>query len=163
QRAQSRGIPVRYLRRGDSFTIDDVVVEVLNPATWEPPERVSNDDSLTFRLRYGLVSFLLTGDIERRIESELSGWDCAALKADVLKVPHHGSRTASTDPFVACVDPRLAIISVGMDNPFGHPNAEVLNRYSARGVPAYETARHGAITVVTDGHTISTARWKLHP
>lgn len=163
RKAAARGVPQQYLRRGDVFSIDGVEVEVLNPAVAEPAHRVSNDDSLILRLRYGRQSFLLTGDVERRIEAELSGFDCAALRANVLKVPHHGSRTSSTDPFVACVEPQVAVISAGADNPFGHPSHDVLARYRSRAVTVHQTALHGAITIQTDGQWLATARGRRSP
>ncbi|MBI1745779.1 MAG: DNA internalization-related competence protein ComEC/Rec2 [Acidobacteria bacterium] len=158
QKAGRRGVPVHYLRRGDRLVVDGVAVAVLNPDERERPDHVSNNDSLTLRLQYGEVSLLLTGDIEKRVESELSDLDCVALRADVLKAPHHGSRTSSTDPFVACVDPTLVIVSAGADNPFGHPSGEVMSRFTARHSAVYETAKHGAVTVKTDGKRLYHSR-----
>jgi competence protein ComEC len=88
---------------------------------------------------------LLTGDIERGGEIELLR--TAALRADALLVPHHGSRTSSTGEFLAAVRPRFAVAAAGYRNRFGHPHEEVLGRYSARGIELLRTDRDGALTV----------------
>jgi competence protein ComEC len=92
-------------------------------------------------------SMLLTGDIERAAEAELAAMD---VKADVLLVPHHGSRTSSTAPFIAAVSPRWAVAAAGYRNRFGHPNTEVLQRYSDAGVTVMRTDRDGAIRIALE-------------
>jgi beta-lactamase superfamily II metal-dependent hydrolase len=113
-----------------------------------------NNDSVVVRLVYGSVAILLAGDIEQAAENSLvaSGVD---LRADLLKVPHHGSRTSSTDGFINSVKPRYAIISVGERSRFGHPHPSVVKRYRASGVGLFQTGLDGAITVETDGLTLS--------
>ena len=88
---------------------------------------------------------LLTGDIERGAEVELLR--TAGLRADALLVPHHGSRTSSTDAFLGAVRPRFAVAAAGYRNRFGHPHDEVLGRYSAAGIELLRTDRDGALTV----------------
>jgi competence protein ComEC len=102
---------------------------------------------------------LLTGDVEARAESSLLS-DRTGLAAAVLKVPHHGSRTSSAAEFVRAVAPAVAIVSVGADNRYHLPSAEVEERYRARGVCLLRTDRCGAVTVVTDGRRldVTTAR-----
>jgi len=73
------------------------------------------------------------------------------LAADIIKVPHHGSRTSSTEPFVAAVKPQFAVISVGKHSPFGHPNAEVVDRWQVAGSAVLKTGELGTISVSTDG------------
>jgi competence protein ComEC len=106
------------------------------------------------RLIYGSVSFLLTGDIENPAEQELvaRGID---LHADVLKVPHHGSRTSSTEEFVDAVKPKYAIVSVGQRSRFGHPNQEVVDRYASHGIDLLWTGRDGTISATTDGSRLT--------
>ena len=84
-----------------------------------------NNNGLVFRLVYGEVSFLLTADIEAEAERHLlrSSYE---LRSDVLKVPHHGSKTSTTPAFLRRVDPSLAVISAGADNQYGHPHPEVV-------------------------------------
>ncbi len=77
------------------------------------------------------------------------------LKADVVKVAHHGSKTSSTDAFVSATNPRLAIISVGQDSMFGHPHAEVVERWKQAGAEVLTTGKCGMITVKTDGTNLS--------
>jgi competence protein ComEC len=102
------------------------------------------------RIRFGAHTFLLTGDIERQVEEQLllSG---GIGKVDVLKVAHHGSRTSSTDEFVEATRPAFAIISVGPDNSYGHPTAEVLQRLSAKHTAVLRTDEVGLIRFESDG------------
>jgi len=148
--ARSRDVPVVHRRRGDALEWDGVRMRVLWPASLEPAGATLNDDSLVLRLETGSESLLLSGDIERPVERALveSG---DSLAADFLKVPHHGSPTSATEAFLDSVHPRFAAISVGENNPFGHPNAGVLRRIELQGARLYRTDRHGAITVLTDG------------
>ncbi len=105
------------------------------------------------RLSDGQVRLLLTGDIERGTEEELVA-EHAPLAAEFLKVPHHGSKTSSTPEFLAAVAPRVAAVSVGEANPFGHPAEAVVERYENKGVRLLRTDRDGAITAITDGHDL---------
>ena len=91
---------------------------VLWPANLSPVKEASNDDSLVMRLADGRFHFLLTGDIEQRVEDRLVA-EHAELASDFLKVPHHGSKTSSTKVFVAAVTPRVAVVSVGESNRSG--------------------------------------------
>ena len=110
----------------------------------------TNDDSLVMKLSYGEVDILFTGDIEAKAETRLitSGQD---LRAEVLKVPHHGSRTSSTAPFIAAVQPKFALFSLGIRNRYGFPDAGVVARYQKRGCVILRTDELGAITLKTDG------------
>jgi competence protein ComEC len=80
--------------------------------------------------------------------------DGDSLASDFLKIPHHGSRTSTTQAFLDSVHPRFAAISVGENNSFGHPNADVLSRIEMEGTRLYRTDRDGAITVLTDGNQL---------
>lgn len=116
---------------------------------WPPPGNEStNDDSVVLKLKFRDRSILLTGDIEKKTEAALITMD---LQADVVKVAHHGSRTSSTELFVAKTKPRFAIVSVGRDSMFGHPHAEVVKRWQAIGAEVLTTGECGTITVTTDG------------
>jgi competence protein ComEC len=139
------GTPVRILRVGDRVP-DFPEVDVLHPpADW--PGRSLNDGSLVLRVRVGSAAVLLSGDAERDAEAAMVRAGAAALRAAVLKAPHHGSRTSSGEAFVAAVDPSVAVVSAGADNRFGHPAPEVAARFARRGVALYRTDRCGAITV----------------
>jgi competence protein ComEC len=124
-------------------------IDVLHPPPG-PGWRSLNDSSLTLGLGDLPARVLLTGDIERRAEEELLRAP-AGLAAAVLKVPHHGSRTSSTPEFVAAVAPRIAVISVGADNRYGLPAAEIETRYRAWGACVLRTDLCGAVTVTLDG------------
>ncbi len=124
--------------------VDDAVV-LHPPPDWGDPSL--NDSSLTLHLGSGV---LLTGDVEGRAEATLLRAPMPLASA-VLKVPHHGSRTSSTPAFVDAVSPRVAVVSVGADNPYRLPNPEVEARYRARGTCVLRTDRCGAITVVLAG------------
>jgi competence protein ComEC len=101
---------------------------------------------------------LLTGDIERLAEESLLK-NPEKLRANVLLVPHHGSRTSSTAPFIAAVAPRWAIVTAGYRNRFAHPNAAVLERYGSAGVRVARTDLDGAVTVSLDNEiTLATER-----
>ena len=144
----------RWLQRGDRFELGGVEVRVHHPALpdWER-QRVRNDDSLVLELRFGRMSVLLTGDIGRAVERELmTGLDL--LPAVVLKSPHHGSGTSSSEEFIKAVNPDVVLIGVGRANPYGHPVPYVLKRYSDMGAKVLRTDLLGQIEVVTDGETI---------
>jgi competence protein ComEC len=146
------GARVRVLAAGGPLPPLGAAVEVLHPPAG-PGWRTLNDSSLTLRVGRGEGALLLTGDIEARAETTLLGAP-AALRAVVLKVPHHGSRTSSTPPFVDAVAPRLAVVSVGAENRYGLPAPEVEARYRRRGTCVLRTDRCGAITVELDGEAL---------
>jgi competence protein ComEC len=112
-----------------------------------------NSNSLVLNVRYGKMTFLLPGDIEQEAETRLLAQG-ADLQAQVLKVPHHGGRTSSSEPFLARVHPRVAIVSAGYRNRFRHPHQETLDRYRANDIRLYRTDRDGAVTVSSDGNTV---------
>jgi len=109
-----------------------------------------NDASLVLSVAFGERRILFAGDLEADGEGELAGRREVGqvVAADVLKVPHHGSRTSSTPELVDAVAPALAVISLGWRNQFRFPAAEVVARYAARGTRVLRTDRDGAITVV---------------
>lgn len=147
-------LPLSIVSSGERFEIDGVAVEVLwPPLAREAPVTSKNNDSIVLRLTYGSMSILLAGDIEQAAEAGLvmSGLD---LRADLLKVPHHGSKTSSTEAFIAAVNPRWAVISVGERSRFGHPHASVVDRYLSHNVRLFQTGRDGMVTVRTDGSTL---------
>ena len=151
--AKERGVVVRHLKQGDSIQRGNIAGSILWPDNLDEKDAAKNDDSLVLRLTDGSQSFLLAGDIERPSERSLLEKD-QDLGVNFLKVPHHGSKTSSTEPFLAAVHPQFAAISVGRDNSFGHPSPEVVKRLEAGGVRVYRTDRDGAITATTDGQSL---------
>jgi competence protein ComEC len=141
----------RMLEKGDRFCVGRVDHLVLSPEFDETGTAVwpqSNNRSLVVLLRHGQFTMLLTGDIEAPAEQALLPLSDAVT---VLKVPHHGARTSSTPAFVAAAAPRLAFVSAGRRNSFGHPSPEVLNRYREAGVQTFTTPEFGSLRVCTDG------------
>lgn len=114
----------------------------------------ANDYSVAILLEYGKNSFLFTGDAEEASEAEMltNGID---ISADVYKVAHHGSRSASTQEFLNAVHPKYAVISCGEGNSYGHPHAEVLNRLRSMGVEVFRTDEQGSIIASSDGENIT--------
>jgi competence protein ComEC len=151
--ARARGVQVVQEIQGRTFDWDGVRGEVLWPADVSEVDKAANDNSLVMRIQDGAESFLLPGDIEKKVENELVD-EHAPLAANFLKVPHHGSKTSSTDAFVGAVAPRVAVVSVGEGNQFGHPVDSVVERYAQAGVRFLRTDRDGAVTAVTDGHEL---------
>ncbi len=125
------------------------------------PETDLNNRSLGVRIDYGATCVLLTGDMEAAAERFLvRAIDGTHLRCDILKVPHHGSRTSSTAEFLDAVQPQLAIVSVGARNRFGLPHASVVESYGQRNIPLYRTDQHGAVQLESDGkqYWVRTAR-----
>lgn len=151
-------VPVE-MKRGARRSLAGVVADVLSPATLE--QRSENDSSLVVALRYGGRSVLFTGDIEAAAEGDLVAGQLAALASAVVKVPHHGSRSSSTEEFLAAARPTLAIGSMGFANRFGFPHPLVVRRYREVGATFLRTDRDGAITIVLSsdgGFRAETAR-----
>ena len=134
----------RRCLRGMAWEWEGVRFEMLHPAPGLAARR-RNDESCVLRVSAGGASVLLTGDIEKAAEVELLR--SSALRADVLLVPHHGSRTSSSAEFLAAVRPRIAVAAAGYRNRFGHPHEEVLGRYASAGIELLRTDRDGALTL----------------
>jgi competence protein ComEC len=138
------------LARGARFDWDGVRLEVLGPPPpSSAPLRVRNEDSLVIDVAIGAVHMLLTGDVTAEVEARLD-----LGPAFVVKVPHHGSRTSSSAVLTQATRPRLAIVSAGARNPFGHPHADVVERYRQAGALVLRTDRDGTVRVATDGRGV---------
>jgi competence protein ComEC len=135
----------RRCERGTRWSWDGVQFEMLHPAP-EAEARRRNDLSCVMRVSSAGGSMLLTGDIERGAEGLLLEQG-TALRSDVLLVPHHGSRSSSSAPFIAGVAPRWAVVPAGYRNRFGHPSREVLERYRGAGAGIVRTDLDGAVRV----------------
>ena len=122
------------------------------------PATRRNDTALVLRVEMGHASFLLASDIEAPRERELVASE-PRLHATVLKVAHHGSRSSTGGEFLSAVGPRLAAISVGARNAYGHPDAGVLARLAGAGAEIYRTDRDGALIFETDGRALTVTRW----
>jgi competence protein ComEC len=145
----------KRLFRGHTHQEKNVKIQVLHPERGELfIPRILNDDSLVLRFTYGKTSFLLPGDIginaERKILEHFS-----EIKSQVLKSPHHGSRSSSSEEFLEKASPRIVVISAGIGNTYGFPNQEVLKRYERIGAEVYRTDNSGAVEISSNGQTIS--------
>lgn len=152
-RLRQRGTPIYVARRGQTVDLGaGTRLEILAP-TDQPiltGHSYTNNNCIVARLVYGRSRFLFTGDAEAESEASIlhSGAD---VRADVLKVGHHGSRWSSSGPFLDAVHPSVAVISVGANNVYGHPHPEVLQRLAARGIRVFRTDRDGAVVAESDG------------
>ena len=110
-------------------------------------------------MAYGKFKMLFTGDLEGQGEENLtgSGW---SLKADVLKVGHHGSAAATSEQFLQKVRPQVSVVSCGKENPYGHPSEETIKRLKAAGCTIFSTPESGAISILTDGDNFSVDKYK---
>jgi competence protein ComEC len=159
---EAAGVPRLSLARGDRMWLGPLLVRVLHPPRAGPGQApwVSdvNNASLVLRIEWGLAAALLTGDAELPVEADTLAAGLP-LSAPILKVGHHGSRHASTTPFLAAVGPRLAVVSVGTRNPFGHPSPAVLARLTAAGATVYRTDYDGAVEITSDAAHLWVRRW----
>jgi competence protein ComEC len=135
---------------GQQWNWDGVAFSMLHPAAsiyTETGKRKENDRSCVLKVSTRAAAALLTGDVEARGEGEMLSRDAAALRADILLVPHHGSKTSSTPAFIDAVSPAIALFSVGYRNRFRHPNEGVVARYAQRGIVLRRTDAEGALHV----------------
>ncbi|MBX3189159.1 MAG: DNA internalization-related competence protein ComEC/Rec2 [Labilithrix sp.] len=139
---------------GRRLSAAGATLEVLAPCPSASIDHGPNDNSFVLRVAFGERAFLFVGDAERAEEAELLEKRRAALRADVLKVGHHGSRTSSTPPFLAAVSPSIAVISSGVRNRFGHPAPATLRNLGAARARILRTDREGSITITTDGRSL---------
>jgi len=137
--------------RGDVIEVDSLTLKVLNPVE---PEDSTNNNSIVLHLAFSEIDFLFTGDAEQEAETDMLN---AGLVPDVeiLKVGHHGSKTASSKDFLAIISPEVAIYMAGEDNRYGHPHQETIDTLTEVGAEIYGTDVNGTITVTTNGEEFS--------
>ena len=150
---KANSIPYSFRYAGEIELTPIATLNLLHPidaASSNLLDQDKNDDSLVIKLTYREVDILFTGDIGKKAEDRLiaSGMD---LRSEILKVPHHGSRTSSTAPFIDAVQPQYAIFSLGQNSLFQFPHSDVVARYRERGCVQLRSDQLGAITLRTDG------------
>lgn len=159
--ARKRGTRVQLPEAfcGSPIEARGATLEAIWPCPRYDPGFDWNDNSIVLRLRFGQHAFLLAGDLEAEAEHALlrAGID---IEADVLKVGHHGSRTSTTQGFVAAVRPTWAVISAGRANPYGHPHASVLERLRDAGVRVLRTGARGGVTITSKGNQLRVETWR---
>ncbi|MDO4841545.1 MAG: ComEC/Rec2 family competence protein [Phoenicibacter congonensis] len=150
KQVEEQGLEIEVPKVGDTFKLGDATVTILGPTdTFES----DNNNSIVLRIDYGNKSFLFTGDMEHESENSMlkAGTN---VKADVLKVSHHGSRTASSVKFLKQVSPEYAVISCGKDNDYGHPHEETLKHLKKVNTTVLRTDELGDIIFTTDGNSL---------
>jgi len=154
---KSLGIPVKRLVRGQTITFagePDISLRVLSPTTPDAHQEGENGDvnntSIVLKLAFGKHSVLLEGDAQLEAEHDMALTLPDDLRADVLKVGHHGSETSSSPEFLNLVQPRVAIISVGSDNRFGHPSPDTIEHLHSIGARIYRTDQDGTVEIIAD-------------
>ena len=141
-------------RRGMEIALGDgAVLQILFPDR-DMEGADTNDASIVAKLIYGGTSFLLTGDSPQKVEKYLAMRDGKKLDVDVLKAGHHGSKTSTSDIFLGYTSPASVVLSVGAENRYGHPHAEVVARLTEFGAKILRTDEDGTVIMKSDGETI---------
>lgn len=154
RKVEEEGAVVHYARRGQRYDLgDNVYLEILFPDI-DASELESNTASIVARVVYKDTAFMLTGDSPKSIEEYLVLIEGENLESTVLKVGHHGSRTSTSELFLAEVDPDYAVISAGADNSYGHPHLEVTDALFNFGVETLSTAESGNVIFWSDGTNV---------
>jgi beta-lactamase superfamily II metal-dependent hydrolase len=145
-----KGLQITLAQPGDTYSLGEATLTILSPMA---AYTELNELSVAARLTYGETAFLFTGDIEAAAEAAIleSGRN---LNADVLDVAHHGSDSSSTVAFLEKVKPAIAVISCGVDNSYGHPARDAVERLQTAGATIYRTDLDGAVIVTSDGNTL---------
>lgn len=165
--AQQNGIAVQYLHEGQQFQDGELLFQCLHPSKGYRAEDL-NETSMVLLVTYREFSMLLTGDVqgagEEHLTQELKVWkepgvtEHAETELTILKVAHHGSKNSTSEEFLKAANPKLAIISCGEGNRYGHPHEETLERLEKADIPWFCTKDYGAITVTVDGENLVKVR-----
>lgn len=149
---KEKNIKIKVVKAGDKIYLDkNTYINVIWPDINNiVNENIVNNNSLVFKMVYKNFSILFTGDIEEIAERRILNLYSDKLKADILKVAHHGSKTSSIEEFIKAVSPRIALIGVGKNNNFGHPNEEVIQRLKNYNIKIYRTDFNGEIDLKID-------------
>jgi competence protein ComEC len=153
QAIKNKGLNVNSPVPGSTIPLDSAIkVQILAPNSSKYEDL--NNYSIVIRISYDKTSFLLTGDAENESEKEMleKGYD---LKADVLKVGHHGSSNSTSASFLKAVAPKYAVICVGKDNVYGHPKQEILDRLNQAGAKVFRTDLNGTVIAESDGEKVT--------
>ena len=146
---KEKNIPVIIGKEGDKINIEkDLYLDILFPESEQIEENMINNNSLVFNMHYNNFSMLFTGDIEEIAEKRIIEiTNKSRLKADIIKIPHHGSKTSSTRELLERVLPKIALIGVGKDNLFGHPSSETIDKLNELKIKTYRTDINGEIMI----------------
>lgn len=149
---KNKGMKVAVPKPGETFNLGTAKITIIAPNNSEYKDM--NNYSVVVKLQFGSNSFLFTGDAEEISESEIlaKGFN---VKADLLKVGHHGSRSSTTKEFLAKVNPKYAVISTEIGNDYGHPHKETMDKLKNKNIPVYRTDELGTIIATSNGKTIT--------
>ncbi|MBI6021297.1 MBL fold metallo-hydrolase [Clostridium perfringens] len=154
---KNEGLKIKQIKEGTKIDLGkDTEVQVYSPVKSQYEEL--NNYSPVMKISYGQNSFMFTGDAESLVEKEILS-ENKDLKADVLKLGHHGSHSSTSKEFLKAVDPSIAIVSCAKDNKYGHPHKETMSNLKKAGITVYETFRDGDITISSNGKKLDV---KLH-
>jgi len=154
-------IPKENMYAGDFIGgFGNLRIYFLNPQDKDTLHTNEHTKSIVLKLQYGSTSAVLAGDLNFEGESVIAGKFGNFLKTDILKIPHHGSRNASSIPFLLNCRPEYSVISCGKDNVFGHPSELVLEKLNILGSKISRTDKDGAVIFESDGKSIQQVKWK---
>lgn len=148
---ENNGLTYKVPKVEEIFTLGEAKLEVIYTGT---DTKELNNTSIVLRLTFGENTFLFTGDAEEKVEEEILNSNLN-IQADVLKIGHHGSKYSTTDKFLSEVNPKYAIISVGVGNSYKHPESIILNKLDANNIEVHRTDLEGTIIVTSDGKNIN--------
>ena len=146
---KKKKIKILYVKSGDKLNIKNLKIEILHPSEDFISENPLNNNAIVCKITYYNFKMLFTGDIEKIAEEKIlsSYKNSDVLKSDLLKVGHHGSKTSSTQDFLDNVKPKIALIGVGENNKFGHPNDDVIERLNNLQTEIFRTDEMGRIQI----------------
>ncbi|HBI7169068.1 TPA: MBL fold metallo-hydrolase, partial [Clostridium perfringens] len=146
---KNEGLKIQQIKEGTKIDLGkDTEVQVYSPVKSQYEEL--NNYSPVMKISYGQNSFMFTGDAESLVEKEILN-ENKDLKADVLKLGHHGSHSSTSEEFLKAVNPSIAVVSCAKDNKYGHPHKETMSNLKKAGITVYETFRDGDITISSNG------------
>ena len=148
--AKKQNTNLVYVKMGDIIKIGDCTIKILFPDNEPITDNEKNNNAIVFKFLWKNISILFTGDIEEKAENKILSLysdNLGELKSTILKVAHHGSKTSTTKAFLEAVKPQIALIGVGEDNNFGHPNSGVIERLESIGCEIYRTDKYGEISI----------------
>ena len=147
---RKNNINILEVKMGDILKVGNAKIEILHPNREQINDNVKNNNALVFKFIWNDFSILFTGDIEEVAEEKILSIyknNLEKLQSTVLKVAHHGSKTSSTNSFLEAVNPQIALIGVGKNNKFGHPNQGVIDRLNNLNCKIYRTDEMGEISI----------------
>ena len=147
-----KNINVKIVKKGEKINIENnIYFDILWPEDELISDNILNNNSLVIKMIYNKFSMLFTGDIEKMAEDKIvNKVGEQSLKSVILKVAHHGSSTSSTQEFINAVEPKVALIGVGENNRYGHPNNQVIERLQNQDIKIYRTDQNGEISIIVN-------------